>query len=176
MNTGTNQRMSISIYTPDHPDTDTSDPGTPNSKLDGMSLTSTAISTPPASPRLRQSTPNRGVSLEDVNGTIPGWPALARRIANKPAFQAFPSFTDLNMKSLLYYQAQLVSLRRKLHEEEYNDFYHGEGAQTRIAEDLDYLIDSEVKPIQLELIEQIRTVLDKYSKLVWELQYKEDDC
>lgn len=104
---------------------------------------------------------------KDVNSLVPGWPALARRIANKPAFLAFPAFTDLNVKSLLYYKAELISLRKKLHEEEYNDRFNGEGPQTSFAENLDFLIGCgrlrKEKPKQWELIEEIRTILDKYN-------------
>ncbi len=116
----------------------------------------------------------RAMPSEDVNSQVPGWPALARRIANKPAFLAFPAFTDLNVKSLLYYEAELISLRKKLHEEEYNDRFNGEGPQTSFAENLDFLIGCgrlrKEKPKQWELIEKIRTILDKYSESLRELQ------
>jgi hypothetical protein len=113
--------------------------------------------------------------MEDVTGTIPGWPTLARTIANKPAFVAFPSFTDLNVKSLLYYQAELIKLRKELHKAEYQDFYHGDSSQGRFAKDLEWLFDSvqsdseqkdsEQSPEQLKILEKIRIILDKYSEL-----------
>jgi hypothetical protein len=145
---------------------DTIEPGTPNSKVDVMPPTIEGISSTLGSPGRRNDSRNQGISLDDVNGPVPGWPAFARIIANKPAFQAFPSFADLSAKSLLYYQAELISLRKKLHEAEYEDHYQGDGDQTYFAEDLDYLIEygrREEKPKQWELMEQIRTVLNKYS-------------
>jgi hypothetical protein len=147
---------------------DTSEPGTSNSKSDVMSPTTTASSSPLGNPG--NSNANPGISPNDVNIPVPGWAAMATRIANRPAFEAFPAFTDLNVRSLLYYQAELIFLRKKLHEEEYKNHYLGEGAQLRIARNLDFLIASgrgKQKSEQWELIEQIRTVLDKYSKPLW---------
>jgi hypothetical protein len=162
-------RMSLSIYTPSHSDMSASDPGTPNSGSEKMSSSNTAVSTPLGSPGMIQSAPNSGLSPKDVTLPIPGWPALARRVANTPDFQAFPSFTDLNIKSLLYYQAQLILLRKKLHKVEFKDYYNSndEDLPSRFAEDLQYLIEGKGNPEQWDLIEQIRTVLDRYSKSRW---------
>jgi hypothetical protein len=145
-----------------------------------MSPTTTAFSSPSQSPNpgITKNRPNGSVAIEDVTGTVPGWPALARTIANKPAFVAFPSFNDLNVKSLLYYQAELIKLRKELHETEYQDYFHGDASQIHFAEDLDWLFDSvqsdseqkdsdqkdsEQSPEQLRILEKIRIILDKYN-------------
>jgi hypothetical protein len=171
--------MSIHIYT----GMDPSEPATSNSGSEKMSPTTTAFSSPSQSPNpgITKNRPNGSVTMEDVTGTVPGWPALARTIANKPAFVAFPSFNDLNVKSLLYYQAELIKLRKELHEAEYQDYFHGDASQNHFAEDLDWLFDSvqsdseqkdsdqkdsEQSPEQLRILEKIRIILDKYSKLL----------
>ncbi|PMD50099.1 uncharacterized protein K444DRAFT_637527 [Hyaloscypha bicolor E] len=55
-----------------------------------------------------------------------GWPALVKLMAESPGFESFQVFRDLNIKSLLYYQAELVSLREKLHEVEWKDHRSGD--------------------------------------------------
>jgi hypothetical protein len=52
---------------------------------------------------------------DDANNPVPRWPSLARLIASSPALEAFPSFLNLAIKSLLYYQAGLIHLRKELH-------------------------------------------------------------
>jgi len=87
----------------------------------------------------------------------------------RPAFEAFPSFTDLNVKSLLYYEAQLILLRKKLHDAECDDYYNGDQLQQSYSQSMELLIESAedsgmIPPGQWSLIEEIRTVLAKYSK------------
>ena len=49
-----------------------------------------------------------------------GWPSLAHVMSGVPEYAAFSRFTELNIKNLLYYQAELDILRQEiaLHEEE----------------------------------------------------------
>jgi hypothetical protein len=67
---------------------------------------------------------------------------LARVIARNPELEALPSFSDLAIKSLLYYQEELISLRKQLHEAEYQDYFQGDGASSYFAEDLEWLFDA----------------------------------
>jgi hypothetical protein len=60
------------------------------------------------------------------NRPIHGWPEIAKLIADTPDFEAFQSFKDLQIKSLLYYQAELALLRQKLDDVEYDDYRRGE--------------------------------------------------
>lgn len=191
--------MSIHIPT----DVDQSDPSTSNSGSARLSPTTTVFSSPPSTPAPRM--PNQPIgdlSDDDVTKPVPGWPEFARKVADQPAFAAFPSFRDLNVKSLLYYQAQLIRLREELHELEFQDYFYGDDPQCRFVEDLDNMLslepadpeqkdqkqkdpeendsgqersqhttseskDSEIRGAeQLKILEKIRTILDKYSKLV----------
>jgi len=113
--------------------------------------------------------PNR---LEDFNQPLPGWPKLAEYITNHPGLEAFPSFRDLNIKSLLYYQAELQWLRKKLHRQEWFDLrYHREydGCEDDdLPQRVDHLLlskkkDDENARKQIDLITEIREVLEKYS-------------
>ena len=104
-------------------------------------------------------------AFKDVVCPIPGWPAFARKIAENPALEAFPSFTDLSVKCLLYYEAKLVSLRKSLHEAECKDYFGG-NTQSHFAQDLEYLTECNEAREQRELVEEIGTVLNKYSKLL----------
>jgi hypothetical protein len=54
----------------------------------------------------------------DLGHPLHGWPELTRLMAVNADFQAFSAFTDLNVKSSLYYQSELVYLRKKLHQME----------------------------------------------------------
>lgn len=157
--------MSIHIYE----DMEQNESATSKSGSEKISPTSTAFSSQSPSPGLTNSHHNGGVTIGDVNFPIPGWPKLARTIADKTAFAAFPSFTDLNVKSILYYQAALIRLRKELHKTEVQDYFHGDNTQGHFAEDLDWLLDSEntdpeKNPEQFKILEKIRVILDKYSK------------
>jgi hypothetical protein len=112
---------------------------------------------------------------EDLENPQPGWPKLAKLIADNPDFEAFPAFTDLNIKSLLYYQAELSMLRRELHATEYDDAHSlddevNKVRPSRYAKTLDYLFISRDKNDpelhkQWTLIKDIRKVLKEYSTL-----------
>jgi hypothetical protein len=112
-----------------------------------------------------------------------GWPELAKAIETYADFEAFPAFRDLNIKSLLYYQCELTALRKKLHEQEWEDHRsHFEDAP-KFNSRVDFLLLSEPPPQpqhqgdgddeddeeedetheQMELINKIRIVLEKYS-------------
>jgi hypothetical protein len=87
-------------------------------------------------------------------------------MANTPDFAAFDRFRDLNIKNLLYYQTQLNSLGRKLHQQEYADYRNTDGdvADERqlFARRLDVLMEAKGSK-QLELVTQIRRLLKEYS-------------
>jgi hypothetical protein len=115
----------------------------------------------------------------DVNFPVPGWPLLAKLIAENPNLEAFPTFRDLSIKSLLYYQAELIYLRKELHKAEWQDFRQlededeDEEEPSAFAENLWMFISAKERalngggemPKQWAIIERIRTTLDKYSKL-----------
>lgn len=118
--------------------------------------------------------------VPSVNCPVDGWPTLAKIIAEKPDLEAFASFTDLNIKSLLIYQAELIHLRKALHNAEYADFRSSEYEDSSsYAENLEALIgarDDSVEsmgnskptdripmPLQWVIIEKMRITLEKYS-------------
>jgi hypothetical protein len=110
----------------------------------------------------------------DISHPLHGWPELARLMAVNIDLQAFPAFTDLNIKSLLYYQAELTMLKDKLQQTEWEDhisedFDHAQ----RFARRVDYLLFSRDdrhssqsrqsrQSRQWDLITQIRNVLNNY--------------
>jgi hypothetical protein len=114
----------------------------------------------------------------NVNYTVDGWPTLTKVIEQESSLEAFATFTDLNIKSLLYYQAELIYLRKELHRVEWKDFRASEDdCRSRYANNLEFLIAEREGsiasagsenplplPEQWILIERIRTTLDKYSK------------
>jgi hypothetical protein len=109
---------------------------------------------------------------DDLSKPHPGWPQLAKLISETPDFEAFPAFTDLNVKSLLYYQAELTMLRKKLHAAEYADAQqtldHDDLEPSAYAKRLDalFLSRSANNPKwqkQWKLIRQIRELLKEYS-------------
>jgi hypothetical protein len=114
---------------------------------------------------------NPGDPANNVNYPVAGWPTLAQIIAQKPDLEAFPSFKDLSIKSLLYYQAELISLRKELHKVEWADFRISNEDSSSFAENLSHLISARNKairnkedpPQQWIIIEKIRNTLEKYS-------------
>ncbi|PMD50781.1 uncharacterized protein K444DRAFT_710955 [Hyaloscypha bicolor E] len=111
---------------------------------------------------------------DDVNFPVPGWPSLANLISENRALEAFPSFADLSIKSLLYYQAELVYLRKALHKIEYRGYYYpsnsgdpshffaGNISELHRVRHQAILANRDCSE-QWILIEKIRATLDKYN-------------
>ena len=78
-------------------------------------------------------------------------------MAKNPDLAAFSRFRDLNVKSLLYYQAELTHLRKKLHDLEYKDSLTNPWAKRA-----DKLVESD--SIQFKTVKEMRSVLKEYSK------------
>jgi hypothetical protein len=58
------------------------------------------------------------VSNASSEPEVYGWPALAQLMAKSPPYAAFPRFSDLNTRNLLYYQAELSDLRAQIRAKE----------------------------------------------------------
>jgi hypothetical protein len=106
---------------------------------------------------------------EDISKPLHGWPALAKAMEDHPDFEVFPTYRDLNIKSLLYYQAELDDLRSQLHRFEWEDHCRGgfDDAET-LSSDVSALLDcgkakGSRRAMQMSLVEDIRKVLEKYS-------------
>jgi hypothetical protein len=126
----------------------------------------------------RSSWENRPDPKYDLDQPLHGWPELAKAIETYADFEAFPAFRDLNIKSLLYYQCELTALRKELHELEWDDHRNPqlEDAETFNSR-ADFLVYSqsqgdaddehdeheEAAQKQMDLINKIRIVLEKYS-------------
>jgi hypothetical protein len=108
---------------------------------------------------------------DDLSSPLPGWPALAKIIAERPSLESFQTFRELRVKSLLYYQAELDMLRKELRAVEFHDFQTGEKREiedaSKFGTDLEYLFASRDNKDpklsrQWTLIERIRDVLKEY--------------
>jgi hypothetical protein len=84
-------------------------------------------------------------------------------MVDQPGLESFQPFRDLNIKSLLYYQAELVQLRQDLHALEWEDHRKGGGA-VLLCENVDKLLASAQFSEQLSKVKEIRGVLKEYSK------------
>ena len=109
---------------------------------------------------------------KDRNQPLHGWPELAKRIAETPDFEAFQSFKDLNIKSLLYYQVELDKLRMDLHRIEWKNHREGQFPDAQeLGKHAGLLLgckssqDKEERK-QIDLIVKIREVLKEYSKMI----------
>ncbi|KAE8447982.1 hypothetical protein EG329_009905 [Mollisiaceae sp. DMI_Dod_QoI] len=114
---------------------------------------------------------------KDLSKPLPGWPELATVIAKNRDFEAFQVFRDLSAKSLLYYQAQLVDLRKDLHGLEWRNNREGrfkDAGKLNSRADLLVLTESDDDDDtreQMDLVNKIREVLKDYYAAL--LQYSQ---
>lgn len=154
---------------------------TASNRRPDSNMVATEVGSTPSSPGTNSSTAYDTSVADNVNIPLAGWPKLSRLIAVKPDFQAFPSFADLNIKSLLYYQAELISLRKDLHEIEWTDRRVSKNEESYFyADDLGSLViardkDPDDQPEQWKVMEKIRLVLEKYSRLLQHTHPREND-
>jgi hypothetical protein len=132
--------------------------------------TPTSTTEPVAGPAMDLSTLKPGPC---DNFTVPGWPNVAKLMADHQIIQSFGAFSDLNIKSLLYYQAELDHLRSELHKVEWEDHRRNEveGINPHnFAKNLDHLLlswdhrDPSVRK-QWGLILKLRRLLKEYSEI-----------
>lgn len=109
--------------------------------------------------------PTDGYAEDDLDNPVHGWPQVAVLMAKTPDFASFSRFRDLNIKSLLYYQAELSRLRKKLHEAELEDARRGDTEASKYALRADKLMRSEApNNEQWEIVKKIRIALKEYSE------------
>jgi len=147
-------------------------PQSPTSSSSGTAI-APAASTPSQSPQngFTRTVYDGMLDIEeDLSKPVPaGYPALVKLIVKYPEFEAFQSFKDLNIKSLLYYQAELDELRRDLHRLEWRDYrgepFHGAEECCLTVDRLLWGRDSGDKNAgrQYKKMEKIREVLKEYS-------------
>jgi hypothetical protein len=102
---------------------------------------------------------------DEPKNPVPGWPQVAELMSNIPDFASFNRFSALQIKSLLYYQAELEILKAELREEELEDYRRGDERAIEYSKRADFLVRSRNKENhrQWDVILKIRTVLKEYS-------------
>jgi hypothetical protein len=97
-----------------------------------------------------------------------GYPTLAAYMSATPETAIFRRFADLNVQTLLYYQAELVCLEARLRELEVaNSNCDYSDSKSRYSRDWEWLSHQEPNGAfndQLQLALRIRTVLKDYSQ------------
>jgi hypothetical protein len=129
------------------------------------------------------------VPAKDLKKPCHGYPALANLMFNYPSMESFQAFRDLHIKSLLYYQAKLDTIRKELHKLEWEDHckgtfkyheklsknagflfkgetYPGAGGTAGVGSERVERIEGveEGKSNQIRKVEEMRKVLKEYSK------------
>jgi hypothetical protein len=92
---------------------------------------------------------------------IEGYPKLACHMGTYPEYAIYRRFGSLNSQNLLYYQAELTHLERKLRRLEAADLGCAEGNSSNYSKDWYWLNNSVFE----ETSEQFETVLEIRSKL-----------
>jgi hypothetical protein len=147
----------------------------------------TAVESAPQSPTIRECLQcARYLEIHGKGeGELPevpchGWPELVGVMVNNPDFESFQTFRSLNIKSLLYYQAELADLEKQLHQQEWRDHQNGAFQTSEIlSENIKTLLNTDIarsaqenrqkRGEQMKLMKTIRKTLKEYSKMVPEL-------
>lgn len=84
-------------------------------------------------------------------------------------YASFNRFTDLQFRSLLYYQAELEILKKDLQKEEWKDYRRGGADAAHYSKRADYLVrprerDDETASKQWRIVLRLRDVLKQYSE------------
>ncbi|KAF1968941.1 hypothetical protein BU23DRAFT_655120 [Bimuria novae-zelandiae CBS 107.79] len=108
--------------------------------------------------------------ITTLDGLVTGYPKLAGQMGLIPETQIFRSFSALNARNLLYLQAELEVLEKRLIEKETEDSRDGRGKRDRYAVDFEWLNEPEDgEPTdQRDLVLEIREVLEKYRRALVE--------
>jgi hypothetical protein len=106
--------------------------------------------------------------INDLNHPCHGWPDLAKLMSENPGLEAFQSFKDLHIKSLLYYQAQLDGMRKDLHLHEWADHRLSTFPNAaKLSSRADTLLlcegKTEEQRAQIDKVNKMRIVLKDYS-------------
>lgn len=135
---------------------------------------------------LRETTPSPGITMTEMttgpsiqgNEAAPsvassilgdpptGYPKFAELMNDIPEMAIFRRFGALNALNLLYLQARLVHIERKLKKAQELDHQSPEGCKSLYAKDWYFLNESEQDgdESQLQLVEEAREKLNEYSK------------
>lgn len=105
-------------------------------------------------------------STDPFPDLVVGYPKLAAKIGILPEAGIYRRFSALNAQNLLYYQAELTYLERKLREQQLRDNHEKQGHGPEYGVDWYWLMRSpeEGDAVQLGLVLKIRELLKDYSK------------
>ena len=100
-----------------------------------------------------------------MHDNVLGYPNLAECMALEPEAALFRRFDALNARNLLFIQAELCELEKKLREIEKEDVENKDHRSHQFAHDFTWLLMSSKEPShrQLDLITEISMKLEKYS-------------
>ncbi|EPE35222.1 hypothetical protein GLAREA_10919 [Glarea lozoyensis ATCC 20868] len=103
---------------------------------------------------------------DEPKNPVPGWPQVAELMSNVPDFACFNRFSNFQIKSLLYYQAELEILKAELREEELEDYRRGAGDAQKYAKRADWLVQSKYQENhrQWDVVVRMRAVLKEYNE------------
>jgi hypothetical protein len=104
-------------------------------------------------------------SIDPFPDVVVGYPKLAAKIESLPEAAIFRRFGALNAQNLLYYQAELTYLERKLKTQQQKDRNLGTDQEKRYSIDWFWLerARQDGDATQLGLVLKIRTLLKEYS-------------
>lgn len=98
---------------------------------------------------------------------VRGYPHLADKIGSQPRYAIFRRFGAINAENLLYLQAELTDLEKKLHEQQKADSESGHDNKSKYSLNWYWLNVSasgdDGDTYQLDLVLKIRETLEKYS-------------
>ncbi|KAF2186251.1 hypothetical protein K469DRAFT_706921 [Zopfia rhizophila CBS 207.26] len=107
-----------------------------------------------------------GFSDDPLGGLVTGYPKLAGQMGRLPETAMFRTFASLNARNLLYLQAELIALEKKLIEREAADSNDEKGMKSQYALDWFWLSQSQDdgETEQLDLIMKLRRKLKEYNE------------
>lgn len=105
------------------------------------------------------------IEMQDVPKLVDGYPKLAQRMSTTPETAILRRFSNLNMQSILYYQAELIHLETTLRELEVAASMSEDDRAKRYARDWAWLglLTQEGKDEQWQTVLAIRKTLKEYS-------------
>jgi hypothetical protein len=105
-------------------------------------------------------------SVDPFPDVVVGYPKLAAKIESLPEAAIFRRFGALNAQNLLYYQAELTYLERKLQTQQHKDKNLGTDREKKYAIDWFWLkrARQDGDATQLDLVLEIRKLLKEYSQ------------
>ena len=100
-----------------------------------------------------------------VKDAVPGYPRLAEGMAHAPETSIFRMYGALGRRFLMYDQAEVVDVYRKLIEVEQTDYKSIDGDKSKYSSNYMHLkhSESDMDHVQWKLIKELERAYDKYS-------------